>query len=480
MSAFVPPASDSPLPAVGVTLEGDDTANTLVGGGDDDTIRGKGGNDVLDGRGGDDRMEGGAGDDIYFVEDQGDTVVELANEGTDEVRSSLASYTLTANVENLRLFGGAIEGHGNSLNNTITGNDLGNVFTGGGGSDVFAGGEGDDVYHVDAIVTELPDGGRSISELDQTVELPGQGHDVVWTNAGGTIMANVEDMYLTGSADLSVFGNELGNGIVGNSGDNFLRGGGGDDFIDGGEGADTMGGGDGNDTYFVDNAGDRIEIESPEEGQIDTVYSSIDWTLDFGLENLFLTGADNLRGTGNGRNNFILGNAGDNIIFGDAGNDIIDGAMGADTLRGGFGGDILTDGEGLDDDFLFGEGDNDILIASMGNDLLDGGFGMDQMRGGTGNDIYVVGQIGDVVEELAGEGDDTVQASISHTLGANVERLTLTGSMAINGTGNALANVITGNDGNNELNGGDGDDVLIGGLGVDILDGGLGDDIEIQ
>ena len=113
MSAFVPSASNSPLPAIGVTLEGDDTGNTLVGGGDD-------------------RMEGGTGDDIYFVEDQGDTVVELANEGTDEVRSSLASYTLTAHVENLRLFGSAVEGHGNSLNNTITGNDLGNVFTGGG------------------------------------------------------------------------------------------------------------------------------------------------------------------------------------------------------------------------------------------------------------------------------------------------------------------------------------------------------------
>ena len=65
---------------------------------------------------------------------------------------------------------------------------------------------------------------------------------------------------------------------------------------------------------------------------------------------------------------------------------------------------------------------------------------------------------------------------MTFTLAANVENLTLTGSAAINGTGNALANVITGNTGANTLGGGDGADTLTGGLGADRLTGGTGAD----
>ena len=73
--------------------------------------------------------------------------------------------------------------------------------------------------------------------------------------------------------------------------------------------------------------------------------------------------------------------------------------------------------------------------------MLDGGAGADTMSGGAGNDTYVVDDAGDVVTEAAGEGTDTVRARVSYTLGANVENLTLTGTGAINGTGNALDNV---------------------------------------
>ena len=86
------------------------------------------------------------------------------------------------------------------------------------------------------------------------------------------------------------------------------------------------------------------------------------------------------------------------------------------------------------------------------------------MIGGTGNDIYVVDAAGDVVTELAGQGTDTVQSSVSYTLGADVENLQLTGAAAINATGNALDNLLTGNSGNNVLSGGAGDDTMIGGL----------------
>ena len=88
----------------------------------------------------------------------------------------------------------------------------------------------------------------------------------------------------------------------------------------------------------------------------------------------------------------------------------------------------------------------------------------------------MVDNAGDVVTEVSAEGTDVVSASVSYTLGANVENLTLTGAAGLSGTGNAQANVITGNGGANVLNGGDGDDYLIGGAGNDSLTGGNGND----
>ncbi|MFM9936669.1 MAG: M10 family metallopeptidase C-terminal domain-containing protein [Novosphingobium sp.] len=135
---------------------------------------------------------------------------------------------------------------------------------------------------------------------------------------------------------------------------------------------------------------------------------------------------------------------------------------------------------------LFGLGGNDTLRALGGNDTLDGGTGIDNLYGGLGNDTYIVDQAADRVFERVGEGIDTVRATISYRLSANIENLLLTGTGAINGTANGLANTLTGNAaantlsglaGNDTIYGGAGNDVLIGGKGADVLTGGPGNDL---
>ncbi len=190
----------------------------------------------------------------------------------------------------------------------------------------------------------------------------------------------------------------MNNTITGNAAANVL---------DGGVGSDSMAGGAGDDIYVVDNTGDVVN-EALNAG-IDTVQSSITYTLGSNVENLTLTGpsagsgqAAAINGTGNALDNVITGNSAANV--------------------------------------------------------LDGGVGADNMVGGAGNDTYIVDNISDVIVEGVNAGTDNVQSSVTYTLSDNVENLTLTGTAAINGTGNALDNVITGNSGVNVLAGMSGND----------------------
>lgn len=143
----------------------------------------------------------------------------------------------------------------------------------------------------------------------------------------------------------------------------------------------------------------------------DTIFSSASTVLGDGALDLRLLGVANLNGTGNAQNNVLTGNAGANI--------------------------------------------------------LDGGAGNDRLIGGKGSDKYWIDSLGDVVVEAAGAGFNSVNATVTTRLGANVEYLYLRGTEAINGTGNGLANTILGNSANNIIAGGAGHDRLTGGAGND-------------
>lgn len=222
-------------------------------------------------------------------------------------------------------------------------------------------------------------------------------------------------------------GSELADTIKAGAGDDILNGLGDNDVLDGGAGADAMTGGAGNDVYIVDNIGDTT-IESL-GGGIDTVKARISFTLAANIEKLSLTGSAAINGTGNDLANAITGNAAANVLTG----------LG-------------------------------------GNDTLNGGLGADTMNGGVGNDTYIVDNAGDTIIEAVGQGVDTVKSGISQILAANVDKLLLTGSAAVNGTGNGIANTLTGNDAANILDGAGGADTLLGGGGADRLIGGGGMD----
>jgi trimeric autotransporter adhesin len=460
-----------------------------------------------------DTMIGGAGNDIYLVDNGADIVTEVAGAGTDTVESSI-TYTLGIEVENLTLTAtSAINGTGNALNNALTGNGAANTLTGGAGNDTLSGGAG-----ADALVGGLGNDTFVVDNVgDVTTELVGEGTDAVQSSITWALASEVENLTLTGTTAINGTGNALNNSLTGNSAANVLTGGVGNDTLNGGAGIDTLIGGIGNDIYVVDVAGDIVS-ELAAEGT-DTIQSAITWTLGTNVENLTLTGTAVINGTGNVDNNALTGNTAANVLTGGAGNDSLNGGAGADTLIGGVGNDTYTVdnaadvttelvGEGTDlvnaaitwvlaanienltltgttaingtgntlNNALTGNSANNVLTGGAGNDTLSGGAGADTLVGGTGNDTYTVDNAADVTTELANEGTDLVNSSITWTLGANLENLTLTGTTATNGTGNALANAMVGNSAANVLAGGIGADTLTGNGGDDRLDGGADND----
>jgi Ca2+-binding RTX toxin-like protein len=415
---------------------GNEAANVLLGNDGANALTGLGGNDTLDGGKGADALDGGAGDDIFIIDDAGDTTADSS--GTDTVRASI-SWTIAASIENLELTGKAsINATGNALANTITGNEGDNLIDGGAGIDVMNGAAGADTYYVD-------------NSADQVIEaVRGGGTDTVIAAASYKINEFVDNLTLTGSADLTATGNTINNVIIGNSGRNLIDGGGGKDALDGRDGGDL---------YLVTTARDGFQGEVQDTGtngidEVRVTYTTAGYANfnqnDTGIERIVL-------GTGTGASADTSGTSTISVSAGKVLN-------------------ALT---------IIGNAGVNRIAGTAFADTIDGGAGIDAMAGGTGDDTYYVDNVKDRVSERALGGFDTVHASVSFKLGAAVDALVLTGGADLSGTGGNDANTITGNTGANVLDGGKGDDVLlgldgndrlIGGLGADTLEGGSGAD----
>ncbi len=295
------------------------------------------------------------------------------------INSTNSNNSLTATPNPDRIFG-------NAGNDTIT-----STVANAGQNDLFHGGIGTD--------TLVISGGTALTAL--TLNIANTGNQL--SGISGLLVQNFE---------IFNFANFLGNlNATGSTGNDTITGGAGNDTLDGGAGTNTLKGGAGNDTYIISTLTNTI-TEAADAG-VDTVLSSIDYTLRTNVENLVLTGTDNLNGTGNTLNNTLTGNS--------------------------------------------------------GNNTLNGGTGADTLIGAAGNDTYIVDNASDSVFELLNEGTDTVSTRVTYTLSDNVENLTLTGSSSINGTGNSLNNIIIGNTGSNILSGDTGADIFFGGRGNDTL-----------
>lgn len=463
-------------------LQGVDGA-TLLGGGGNDTLyggsnlQGGSGNDFLSADAA--SLDGGAGSDRLIGTERsvlmggdGDDELSAASGGTSAAHASLRGGTGNDKLQGslyteVRFDRG--DGHDgysgfSNVDGEATSADRATLHLGSGiavadvhltlaGNTLQLGlGAGDGVDLVDyfADAGSVKRGPDAVISVGTVAFSSGENQDVRnWlingTNSANTLVGTAGDDLIAGYVgNDKLDGGQGHDGLHGGVGDDSLTGGDGNDTLVGYIGKDTLVGGLGDDAYYLDDS-DALVNEAAGAGVDTVIYGPVkytpvtEYTLRDNFENLtLLEGSAALVGNGNGLANQLTGNQLDNTLNGYAG---------VDTLIGG-----------------------------DGNDKLDGGSGADNMQGNAGDDIFFVDDALDLTAELLGNGVDTVVTGLNWVLATNVENLQLTGTTAVKGTGNSLANTLTGSDSANTLLGLDGNDILDGGLGSDRLEGGKGGD----
>jgi len=503
-SVAIATAAGATTGTTAVNLNATNVTNALsiIGNNGANVLTGTDFDDVLIGNAGADTLIGGLDDDLFILDTATDTVVENLDEGSDTVRLAynVAVPTLIdlniaygGNVENAQLTGtGVFNLTGNSANNTLTGNASKNTLIGGDGNDTLIGGAGadnqqggigNDLFLLGAVAEfaagERIDGGADTDTLRYT-------GTVAATLSLSNLVTGVEQVQIasatgdaSGTAAININAAAVGNGLIisGNAGNNVLtgtvfvdtlNGNGGNDTVTGGAGDDTLNGGDGNEVFLIaagahHGAGESIDggagvnVIRFTSGVTDTL------TLSGLVSNIAEVEASDAAGgnAGTAALNINAAAVGSGLtLTGNAGANTLTGTAFADTLIGNLGNDTLTGG--------------------AGNDTLDGGLGADDMTGGADDDTYVIDNPLDVVHEQASGGTDTVRinrtVNLTDASFTEIENVVLTGTAAINATGNIEKNELTGNSAANILNGGAGTDQLTGNGGNDLLNGGAGDD----
>ena len=476
------------------TLMGGDGADSLNGNSGNDALDGGAGNDILNGESGNDTLDGGTGNDALQGEVGNNTYLFGRGDGQDSIVHFLDSTpgknsvlllkpgVLASDVTLRQTYNSAF-GWNSDIELSIVGTTdkvtVGALWRLAGGSSgnytpvqriEFADSTTWDLAAIRAALFAGTAGADSIAGTDDA--------DAIYGQAGNDSLSG-------GIGDDTLMGGDGVDSLNGNAGNDTLDGGAGNDSLQGESGNNTylFGRGDGQDSivHFLDSTPGKNSVLLLKPGVLasdvtlrQTYNSAFGWNSDIELSIVGTTDKVTVgalwRSVGGWGGNYTPVQR---LEFADSTTwdlaairaALFAGTASADSIEG-------TDGA----DVIYGQAGNDSLNGSSGDDVLDGGSGTDTLVGGAGDDVFVVDAAGDVTTESANGGTDTVRSTVTWTLGTNLENLTLLGTAAIAGTGNASNNALTGNSGANTLTGAAGNDTLDGAGGADTLVGGAGAD----
>ncbi|MBN4004324.1 DVUA0089 family protein [Nostoc sp. LPT] len=362
------------------TINGSSGNDTIVGWASGGNANSTSGNDVLNGLAGNDSLAGGTANDSLSGGDGNDTLD--GGTGNDILKGDAGSDTFKGSQGNDNIDGGdGIDTADYSqLGQTITLSGVGTIQKAGGlGKDLLF--KVEKVIANPKVANNTIDASQSLAGVFITANLQTQSLSANKVPGLGTLSftaVNFDNVIGTNGND-SIFGDNQNNRLSGNNGN---------DTLDGGLGIDTLNGGAGDDTYVVDTTLDTITEAA--NSDIDSVRSSVSYTLGANLENLRLREGGNFTGTGNSLNNFLFGNTSNNTLNGRVGDDTLDGSNGDDILNGEDGNDSLQGGPG--NEILNGGSGNDILIGTFPGSPLPPGLGeTDTLTGGVGVDRFILG-----------------------------------------------------------------------------------------